>query len=153
VRTALRGLCALGLALVLAGGAGAQEKKPASDPAFNFPKQIKLDEKQQARVEELKKEYGPKLKELGDKLNVIMTPELKKTEAAARKQAQTDGKKGKELQQAVEEALKLSPDDAKQRRQLMAARQKLVQEINKHKNEMYTEEQKKQIAPKPKEKK
>src|SRR5262245_48250010 len=56
VRTALRGLCALGLALLLAGAAGAQDKKPAGDPAFNFPKQIKLDDKQQAKLDELKKE-------------------------------------------------------------------------------------------------
>src|SRR5213082_1546325 len=66
---------------VLLGAAPAQDKKPQKpkgDPisaAFAMPKKITLDEKQQAKLEALKKEYTPRLKELHEKLDKILTPE------------------------------------------------------------------------------
>jgi hypothetical protein len=163
MRVILYGLSVLTLAILVAGPTPAEDKKdaaktaekkdaPKADPAFNIDKRITLDEKQQAQLEELKKEYGPKLKEIGAKIDVVMTPDRKKVAAEARKKAADDGKKGKELNEAVTAALNLNTEDAAKLKEAQAERQKLVQEINKKKMEILTEEQKKTIQSKPKDK-
>src|SRR5205823_222635 len=82
------------------------EKKPAAVPfasQFSFPKQIKLTEEQQKKVEDLRKEYVPQLTALQQKIGVIITPERQKAAAEARKD-----KKGKEAEEAVQAAIKLT---------------------------------------------
>jgi len=161
MRLAVRILSVFWLAALL-GAAQADEKKPdkkgpdKKDPnaaVFAFPKQIKLDEKQQAKVEELKKEYTPKLNELNDKLAKILTPERVKSASEARKAAAKDGKTKKEQAQAFEEALKLNDDEKAQRKDIEQARKKLQAEIRTKKLALLTDEQKEAIKPKPKDKK
>jgi len=161
MRLAVRILSVFCLAALL-GTAQADEKKPdkkapdKKDPnaaVFAFPKQIKLDEKQQARVEELKKEYTPKLNELNDKLAKILTPERVKSASEARKAAAKDGKNKKEQAQAFEDALKLNDDEKAQRKDIEQARKKLQAEIRTKKIALLTDEQKEAIKPKPKDKK
>ena len=166
MRLAVRILSVFCLAALL-GTAQADETKPdkkgpdtkgpgKKDPnaaVFAFPKQIKLDEKQQARVEELKKEYTPKLNELNDKLAKILTPERVKSASEARKAAAKDGKTKKEQAQAFEEALKLNDDEKAQRKDIEQARKKLQAEIRTKKLALLTDEQKEAIKPKPKDKK
>jgi len=161
MRLAVRILSVFCLAALL-GTAQADEKKPdkkapdKKDPnaaVFAFPKQIKLDEKQQAKVEELKKEYTPKLNELNDKLAKILTPERVKSASEARKAAAKDGKTKKEQAQAFEEALKLNDDEKAQRKDIQQARKKLQAEILTKKLALLTDEQKEAIKPKPKDKK
>jgi hypothetical protein len=162
MRAILFGLSVVTLSL-LAGPSAADDKKdaakaaekkdaPKGDPAFNVDKRITLDEKQQAQVDELKKEYGPKLKEIGAKIDVVMTPERKKAAAEARKKAADDGKKGKELNEAVSAALNLNAEDQAKLKEAQAERQKVVQEIKKKMSEILTEEQKKTMQTKAKDK-
>jgi hypothetical protein len=145
---------------VLLGATPAQDKKSAkkakNDPlsaAFAMPKKITLDEKQQAKLEELKKEYTPKLKELFEKLDKILTPERVKAADAARDVAVAEGKKKKELTELYEQALKLSAEEKAQRKEIQAALKKLQAEIRTKKIDLLTEEQKDAFKPKPKEKK
>jgi hypothetical protein len=161
MRLAVRVLSVFCLAALL-GTVQADEKKPDKKPpdkkdpnvaVFAFPKQIKLDEKQQAKVEDLKKEYTPKLNELNDKLAKILTPERVKAASEARKAAATDGKNKKEQGQAYEDALKLNDDEKAQRKEIEQARKKLQGEIRTKKLDLLTDEQKEAIKPKPKDKK
>lgn len=133
-----------------------EPKKPAgqkADPSaalFTFPKQIKLDDKQTASLEDLKKEYLPKLQDLDKKSAAILTPERTKARAEAIKKAKEDGKKGKELAAAGNEAMKLSADESAQLKEINASRGKLRKEVATKKNDLLTEDQKKLIQPKPK---
>src|SRR6516225_8765028 len=98
MRIILSGLSVVALALLAVAPLAADDKKdaakaaekkdaPKGDPAFNVDKRITLDEKQQAQVEELKKEYGPRLKEIQAKIDAVITPERKKLAAEATKKA------------------------------------------------------------------
>jgi hypothetical protein len=154
-------LALFGVLALLAGPATADEKKAepkkgaakASDAAFNFPKQVQLTDDQKAKLEELKKEYGPKLDAIDARVGAIMTPERRKTEAEARKKAAADGKKGKEVAEAVSAALNLPAEDQAKRKEASAEKAKLMKEINPKKMALLTDDQKAQLKPKPKENK
>lgn len=139
-------LSLLGLLLLLNGRAAAQDKR--IDAAFAFPRQVQLTDDQKAKLENLKKEYGPKLAEADTRVTGVMTPERQKAAAEVRKKATSEGKKGKDVQDAVNAALNLSADEQAKFREATAARAKLAQEINKKKLELLTEEQKAQLKPK-----
>jgi len=194
----VRGLLTLTLVALLAVAVQAQdkkaEKKPAKpkDPyagAFAFPKQVKLDDKQKEQIEKLQAEYSPKLAELAKKQTAIVPADRIKAANEARKKASdailtpdrvkaakeaTKGKKGKEAQQAYQEALKLTPEEQKQlkgvnkvydealnlsadeKKQLADVNKErgaLIKEINTKKQAILTDEQKEAIKPKAKPKK
>src|SRR4051794_7367579 len=112
-----RTLSVLALALALAGlswaGQKQEEKKPADPYAkvFSFPKEIKLTDEQAAKLADLKKDYTPKLEEADKKIDAVLTPERKKVSQEATKKAKDEGKKGKEVQEAVNAALKLGDEE------------------------------------------
>jgi hypothetical protein len=163
MRIILSGLSVVALALLAVAPLAADDKKdaakaaekkdaPKGDPAFNVDKRITLDEKQQAQVEELKKEYGPRLKEIQAKIDAVITPERKKLAAEATKKAADEGKKGKELKEAATAALNLNAEDQAKLKEAQAERQKLVKEISQKKMDFLTDEQKKTLQTKPKDK-
>ena len=142
-----------GLLILLPGLRAADEKKAeakASDKAFTFPKQVVLTDEQKTKLETLKKEYGPKLDEIDARIAPIMTPERQKVADEARKKAQADGKKGKEVQEAVADALKLPAEDQAKVTEANKERAKLMKEINAKKTDLLTDEQKAQLKPKDK---
>ena len=157
MKLAVRALSVCCLAMLL-GAAPAQDKKSEKkkskdDPisaAFAIPKKITLDEKQQAKLEELKKEYTPKLKELYEKLDKILTPEKVKAADAARDVAAAEGKKKKEQKEVYEQALKLTDEEKAQRKQILSALEKLQEEIRTKKTGMLNEEQKEALKRKSK---
>ena len=67
---------------------------------------FELTDDQKTKVAELEKEFGPKMKELREKLDKVLTEEQQKARAAVLKDARTSGKKGKELHQAVKDSLR-----------------------------------------------
>jgi hypothetical protein len=144
----LIGLFLLAPGLRAADDAKAQAKP--SDKAFTFPKQIQLTDEQKAKLEDLKKEYGPKLDEIDTRLAPIMTPERQKAAAEARKKATDDGKKGKEVQEAVLAALNLSAEDQAKYTEATKDRAKLMKEVNAKKMDLLTDDQKAQLKPKDK---
>jgi len=156
-----RGLLVFSLALLLAAAVSAEEKKkeapkkPAVNPIFTFNKNMKpaATEDQIKKLAELEKEYAPQLAELSKKAIAVITPERAKVAGEARKKALEEGKKGKDVQAAVDAALKLSDDEKKTLKELNSARGKLNQEIGKKKAALLTDEQKESIKPKAKPKK
>ena len=90
-------------------------------------KNLDLTDAQKAKVEELKKEYGPKFKETLKKFGDILTEEQKKARAEAVKSAAAAGKHGKEVWEAVRAAVKLTDEQkaklAEVRKQLHSLRE------------------------------
>jgi len=147
---AFRNWVCLGLVLTMASSSAvmAQEKgkgkKKAGQalPVFAIPAEIKLSEEQTAKVEELKKSEGPKVAELQKKLDDLLTADQKAARKEAMAKAKADGKKGKEAQAAVEEALKLNDEQKKQRSELQAEMSKLQLSIKQQIHGLLTDEQK-----------
>ena len=75
-----------------------------------MPPSITLSAEQQEKVAALKKEFAPKLTEASKKVNDNLTEDQKKARRDAAQAARQAGKKGKELQQAVADAMKLTAD-------------------------------------------
>ena len=96
------------------GKRGQRNRKPSV--ARFLPKEIQstLSDEQKKKIAALDEEFGPKLAELAKKRGSILTPEQKKAEAEARKVARDAGKKRKELQEAVDAALKLTDEQKRQ---------------------------------------
>ncbi|HJT77929.1 MAG TPA: hypothetical protein VJ739_12070 [Gemmataceae bacterium] len=149
-------LALLGLLVFLPGlrAADGTKKAPAksSDAAFRFPKQIQPTDEQKAKLGELEKEYGSQLEAIDARIAAVMTPERQKTAAEARKKAAAEGKKGKEVREAVATALNLPEEDKAKLKEAMADRGKLMKEINAKKMGLLTDEQKAQLKSKPKKK-
>jgi hypothetical protein len=133
MKSAVKVFVMLLLATVIASPAGAQEEKAVkkAEKAAKAEKkaaekgqkakaavaaglmkkleQAGLSDEQKAQVKEIVAKYEPQLADASKKLATV-GPEQKKIAAAARKQAQGEGKKGKELQAAVQASLKLTAE-------------------------------------------
>ncbi len=158
-------LAAFLLSPVTAQDAKAKKNKPNAarkeQPAVQLPKEITLTDEQKTKVAELEKEYGPKMKELREKLDKTLTEEQKKARQEVTKEAREkgkEGKKGKELAQAVKDAMKLTEDKQKEYdetdKKIVALRQEILEKVKP----LLTDEQKEKLpqrptAKKPKEKK
>ena len=112
-------LAALLLSPVMAEDAKAKKNKPNArkeQPAVQLPKEITLTDEQKTKVAELEKEYAPKMKEQREKLDKVMTEEQKKARQEVMKEHREkgkEGKKGKELAQAIKDAMKLTEEQQK----------------------------------------
>lgn len=156
----LRSCCLLALAGMLAAplsaaddDAGAKRKKRGGRPQgrlgaramFRLPPSIALSEEQQARLDELTKEYSPKMRELFTKSMAVVTDEQKKARGEAFRAAREAGKKGKELREAVDAALSLTDEQKKTQQDLRAEMRKLMDEARGKLNEILTADQREQL--------
>jgi Skp family chaperone for outer membrane proteins len=161
MKTTIRGLLIVCLALAMTAPLLAQDKgkgkgkarnrraDAAVTRAFQLPPSITLSAEQQEKLAALKKELVPKLTEANKKLAENLTDEQKKARREAAQAARQAGKKGKELQQAVEEAMKLTPE---QQAAMTKARKELAsvtQEVRTAVRNLLTDEQRAQL-PQPK---
>lgn len=120
VRTALLLLVALGTSNVWAQAKG--EKKAKKGPqkpqaVAQLEKQIEgltLTDEQSAKVKAILKEYEPKLNEAAQKVAASMTAEQRKARQEATQKAKGEGKKGKELAEAIAASVKLTAEQQKQ---------------------------------------
>jgi Spy/CpxP family protein refolding chaperone len=109
---------ALAAPLMIAGALSAAEQGPAAGrhPGRNWIdrletlKGLNLTDDQKAKLEEFKKEYGPKFKEARQKMDGILTADQKKARAETRKADLAAGKKGPEVRKDVQAATKLTDD-------------------------------------------
>lgn len=144
----VRTLLTAGLMVTIAlssGVAHAQKGKKAgggNNPAFAIPKEITLTAEQQAKLDEIKKEQGPKLAELTKKLDSVLTDEQKTARKEAMAKAKADGKKGKEATAAVDEAMKLTEEQKKQRAEIQPEIAKLQLSVKEQIHGLLTDEQK-----------
>lgn len=161
MRRLLRTLLSAGLLIAVAVSVSAQEtakeakaKKKAAgatNPVFAIPKEITLTEEQQSKLEEIKKEQGPKVAELTAKIDSVLTDEQKAARKEAAAKAKADGKTGKDAKAAVDEALKLTDEQKKHRDELQPQFAKLQLSIKEQINDLLTDEQKTHYKlPKPK---
>jgi Spy/CpxP family protein refolding chaperone len=154
MRSLLRAMLSVGLmvAVVLSANAaeaakeGKGKKKNAADGSgnsvFAIPKEITLTAEQQTKLDEIKKEQGPKIAELTQKLDGLLTDEQKAARKEAAAKAKADGKKGKEATAAIDEALKLTDDQKKQRAELQPELATLQRSIKEQIHGILTDEQK-----------
>jgi Skp family chaperone for outer membrane proteins len=143
---------AAGLLALTALSADAQEKKGkknadagAASQAFQLPKEITLTPEQQAKMDALKKEHGPKLAELQKKADDLLTAEQKQARKDAIAKAKTDKLEGKARREAIESSLKLTPE---QKTKYDAAQKELqakTTEVRGKIAEFLTEEQKEKV--------
>jgi hypothetical protein len=100
-------------------------ENPAVAKVFAVPEGITLSEEQQAKLTEIKKEFGPKVEDAFKKRDAILSEEQIKARADANKAARTAGKKGKEAQADVDAAMKLTDEQKKK----MADSQKEIRDL------------------------
>jgi len=141
------------VALLIANSAGAAGKKDGAKKDGGIAyfqtidrnlKPVTLTEDQKSKLDALKKEYEPKLKDAYAKQNAL-TPDQKKAGEDAKKAAQAEGKKGKELKAAVAEAVKKTDDQKKQEKEAHKQLSVLEKELREKVMGMLTSDQKAQI--------
>ena len=113
------------------GGAG------AFDP-FGVPPSIKLTDAQKAKIEDLRKELGPKMKDAQTKADAMLTDEQKAKLAEARKG-------GREAMMAAEKALNLTEDQKTKRADARKAMMELRTQIQDKVAALLTPEQKAEL--------
>ena len=113
-------LCLLAVVAMLVHSVSlnAQEKGDKKDPAKNmvtqFMKQLEKAELKEDETNKIKEMFQKVAKDVaGKRSEVGITPEMMKKRADAQKSAKDDGKKGKEMQQAVEAAMGMNADQTK----------------------------------------
>jgi Spy/CpxP family protein refolding chaperone len=157
MRVALAAL-SLVVSLAMVGSLLAQEhkqkpEKPRPDrpmmggqfDQFQFPRGLKPTDEQKAKLEELKKHYEPKVKELREKMENIWTDEQKKAREEAIKAAKEAGKSPREVQQAAREAVKLTDEQKAKFEECRKAMGELGKEIREKIMDLLTPEQKEQL--------
>ena len=116
-----RSFVGLLLVAVAASGVWAQEKgdkKKKKGPqrhaqVVQLERQLEtvgLSDEQKEKVKELVKEHEAKVTAAQQKVNELLTPEQRKARAEATEKAKGEGKKGKDLAEAVSAATKLTPE-------------------------------------------
>ncbi len=144
-------MLALACPLLAAAPKKAAEKKAPPCPAAQLIERLTegmtFSDAQKAKLEELKKEYGPKLMEARKGMEVL-TDDQKKARAEAMKKAAADGKKGADLRAASEAAVKLSDEQKTKMAEARKALMPLEKELRDKLTAVLTEEQKAQIKAK-----
>jgi Spy/CpxP family protein refolding chaperone len=151
---AVRTILALTVSLVIVGNLSAAEERRG--PEGKHPRQammerwavlngVDLTDDQKAKVEEVKKEYGPKFKEARGNRDSMLTEDQQKARDEAVQAAKAAGKRGEEVRMAAKAAVTLT-DEQKAK---MADVRKDVQALRKEAREkimaILTPEQKEQL--------
>jgi Spy/CpxP family protein refolding chaperone len=102
---------------------------------------INLTDDQKSKLAELKKEYAPKQKEIADKLAAVPTAEQKKARDEAMKEARDAGKRGPEVREAIQAAMKLTDAQKAEMGKLRKAQGELDKEIREKVTKVLTPEQ------------
>jgi len=157
MRSVVRVLVVGGLVLVLGSLAWAAEGKkkhvrPEVPPPemgrmdpFGLVSRLNLSEEQKAKIEQLRKEYEPKLAELRAKLDSILTEDQKKAREEAIRKAKEAGKTGRELAEAIRNAFQLTEEQQNKMKEVRSQMAQLFQEIREKLMGILTDEQKAQI--------
>jgi len=142
--------------------AGEKKKKPAADKAqaakkekkakgFKLPKvfqNLDLTDEQVKKIQTINKDFAAKAKELATLRSGIVSKERYKAAVDAAKQAKADGKKGKELREAFNAALKLTDDEQPKLKDVSAKMKDLASVHKAAVMQVLTSEQNAKLAPK-----
>jgi Spy/CpxP family protein refolding chaperone len=140
---------ALVVSLVLVDNLSAQQRGQGPGRRGGFSpfdriervKDLKLTDDQKAKLEVLKKEYTPKLKELAGIRDKVLTADQKKAAEEARKAVRESGKRGPEARDSIQAAMKLTDAQKTKLADGQKAMQKLNKEISEKINKVLTPEQ------------
>lgn len=140
------------LSLAVVSTLSAEEKKkgkrPGHRPAARGNQMMRMfrglefSDEQKEQFKELREQFDPKFKEFGEKMKNILTDEQKQARAEARKEAVEAGKKGKEMWDAVQGAVKLTDEQKEQFADLQKQMRELRKEMREKTMEILTPEQK-----------
>lgn len=112
---------------------GPDGKPPAQEKplpgVFRLPKHLEPTPEQQAKIDALVAEFLPKLRELEQQEEAVWTAEQKAARDAARKAAHAEGLRGPEANRRVDQAAKLSAEQAARREQIHTAKKALESQI------------------------
>jgi Spy/CpxP family protein refolding chaperone len=130
---------------------GAKKPRPAREAQI-LPKALleglEFTAEQKDKLEELKKEVGPKLKEVRQKMESILTDEQKAARAEAAKAAKQAGKEGKEFREAVEAAVQLTDEQKAKTAEARKAMGEVQKEIREKFMSILTPEQQEAVKEK-----
>jgi Spy/CpxP family protein refolding chaperone len=105
------------------------ERKPATDAMAQRVAKIldgvTLNDSQKAKVDDLKKEYAPKFADVPKRQGMVLTPEQKKARDDASTAAKAAGKKGRDVSEAVDNAVKITDEQKEQKIRAAMARSEL----------------------------
>ena len=118
-----------------------QRQRPAPFQQFFRMRGIEFSKDQKAKVEEIRKEFVPTLTENQGKWDGVITEEQQKARRDAFQKARDAGKRGRELQELVNAAIKFTDEQKKQRVTIQEGRNKLLGQIRKKLAAMLTDEQ------------
>ncbi|MCB9924848.1 MAG: alpha/beta hydrolase [Planctomycetaceae bacterium] len=102
---------------------------------------IEFSKEQQAKIEELRKEFVPKLTENQEAWNGVITEEQQQARRQAFQTAREAGKEGQRLRDAVDAAIKFTDEQNEQRATIQQERNKLLSEIRTQLTALLTDEQ------------
>lgn len=109
-----------------------REHRPAGRNEGMF-KGLDLTDEQKTQIKELRKEYGPKLKDARPNMDSLLTEEQKQARAEAMEAAKAAGKEGRDVRKDVREAVKLTDEQkaklAEGREAAVAARKELHEKV------------------------
>jgi Spy/CpxP family protein refolding chaperone len=146
---------ALVVSLMVVGDLSAAEQKhrhegsrggqPGIDRVDMMLKGLTLSEEQKSKIDAVKKEYAPKFKEGGEKLDGILTAEQKADRDEAVKSAKTAGKERREIRQAGMSAVKLTDEQKAKTAEAVKGMQAVQKEFREKIMSVLTPEQKEQV--------
>ena len=159
MRRILGTVAVLALAVLAASPAWAAKedgKKKKGNKAvakvFELPTEITLTAEQKTKLDEVKKEFEPKLTEVAKKQNDILTAEQKTARAEAQKAGKAAGKKGKDLKADVDAAVKLTDEQKKKQDEAAKEMKEMTGKVKEKIGTILTEEQKTHLKTKKKKK-
>eukprot|EP00913_Durusdinium_trenchii_P028400 g26628.t1 len=125
-----------------------QQRQPAFRQFFTI-RGVEFTKEQQAQVDALRKKYSPQLQAAQRAVLEIYTPEQRRARRAAFAKARQQKLRGRELNAAVDKALKLSDTQKKQLATALKARSDLVAKVQKEVRGLLTAEQRKRSTRRP----
>jgi hypothetical protein len=121
-----------------------RQRTDAFQRFFTLP-EIEFSEDQQMKVQEIRKEFVPKLTENQKKWDGVITPEQVQARRDALQKARSEGKEGRELQNAANAAVKLTDEQREQRAAVQKERDELSAQIRTKLIALLTEEQRRAV--------
>jgi Spy/CpxP family protein refolding chaperone len=124
--------------------------KPEAKPSFmgrglDLLNGLNLTDQQKSKLEEIRKEFGPKLSELSKKMQGIYTEEQKKARDEAVKAAREAGKNFIESRKAIEDAVKLTDAQKKTMEELRKEIGEVQKKMRDKVDTLLTSEQREQL--------
>jgi hypothetical protein len=112
-----------------------------------LPPEVKetLNEDQKEKITQIQKQFGPKLTAIQDQKKKILTPDQIQCQTDARKKAQKEGKKGKQVQEAVDQAVEIPEEQKKKLKGIQEQTQLLQKTIQAQVIAILTPEQQEKL--------